>query len=417
MSHIIVSAQAREMIPSMFPVARRMPVFFMHIPKTAGTSMRLFLEAQYTDHDICLDEGWYTVRSLDQLAGKLLIRGHFQYNLRQSLPPETRLLTVLRDPVARTLSSLKHLQRDSTFAPEHSLTIGRTLGQIIRLPEIMIPQRNIHAAYLCASTPPSKVLELLRERPQAAATANDPAAALDLACARLHEIDFLATVEELPLDIQNISDQMNYHPAAFFPFANEAPGSKRSEPELTAEELDILRAYNDIDLKIYEYAQKLVRHRRFEAAMRKLVQAGTYQIMAGNFEIDIGNAMPGSGWHLPEREGKSVWRWTGPGDYFSLELPLRSTCAYEVSVRFNAKDDFNEQDFQVMVNNKAVSCRFSRESKAYVVNFTIPASTTEATAGFCQIVFRAKASVPPGDTRSLGVAMRQISFTCHDGRG
>ncbi len=405
------------MTSNVFPVVRRAPLFFMHIPKTAGTSMRLFLETQYNDRDICLEEGWYTVKSLDQIAGKQLIRGHFQYNLRQRLPPDAKLLTVLRDPIARTLSSLKHLQRDATFAPEHSLTKGRTLGQIIRMPEVMTPQRNIHAAYLCASTPPGKVLELLRERPQAAATALDPAATVDLACARLHEIDFLATVEELPLDIQNIGDKMNYHPAAYFPFLNQDPGAKRGEPELTNEELDILRSYNEIDLRIYEYAQKLVRLRRFETAMRKLVEAGTYQVMDRDFEIDLGNVLPGSGWHLPEREGSSVWRWTGPGDHFSLELPLRRAHDYEASLQFSAKDDFVEQDFKVMVNNMAVPVRFSRHHKAYIASFSVPAAAIESTGGFCQIVCHAKASIPPGDTRSLGVAMRRISFVCRAAGG
>ncbi len=373
-----------------FPVSRRAPLFFMHIPKTAGTSMRLFLETQYADRDICLDEGWHSLASVDQLVTKSLIRGHFQYNLRQALPPAFKLLTILRDPVARTLSSIKHLQRDATFAPEHALTKGRSLAQIIRTPEVMRTQRNIHAAYLCASTPPGLVLQTLRENPEESATELDSAPTLELACARLHEIDFLATVEELPLDLQSFSARMNFHPATYFPFANEAPGAARSAPDLTAEDYEILRSYNDIDIKIYEYAKKLIHFRRFEAAMKPLLANGTYHEMAGDFEIDLGDVVPGSGWHLPEREDDAVWRWTGPGDHFTLELPLSRADSHEVSMRFSAQAHFTEQDFQVTVNGHPVERTFSRHHQAHVVNFIIPRLAVEAGKGFCQLVFQAK---------------------------
>jgi hypothetical protein len=397
-----------------FSASRREPLFFMHIPKTAGTSMRLFLETQYADRDICLDEGWHSLANLDQISGKSLIRGHFQYNLRQALASNCKVLTVLRDPIARTLSSLKHLQRDATFAPEHSLTTGKTLGQIIRMPEVMRTQRNIHAAYLCASTPPARVLELLREQPSAGATDLDPAASIELAYERLHAIELLATVEELPLDLQGFCEQMNFHPASYFPFVNEAPGTSRAAPNLLPEEMDILRAYNDVDLKIYDYARKLVRFRRFENAMKRLLEHGTYQVMAGDFELDLGNVIPGSGWHLPERDGDAVWRWTGPGDYFTLEVPLQTTCNYEVSLRFNGQDDFAEQDFRVSVNGVEVERRFDRQFKAYIASFIIPRAAIEAGGGFCQIVFTAKTKIPAGDTRSLGVAVRHISFAVRD---
>ncbi|WP_367274277.1 hypothetical protein [Acidocella sp.] len=383
----------------------------MHIPKTAGTSMRLFLEMQYPDNEVCLDEGWHSLPSVDQLANKSLIRGHFQYNLRQVLPPEFKLLTILRDPVARTLSSLKHLQREATFAPEHALTKGRTMGQIIRIPEVMRTQRNIHAAYLCASTPPGPLLKTMRDKPYMGPTDLDAPATLDLACARLHEIDFLATVEELPLDLQSFCTHMNFHPASYFPFTNEAPNRQL---DLTPEDHEILRAYNDIDLKLYEYAQKLIKLRRFEAAMKPLLANGTYQEMTGDFEIDLGGIVPGSGWHLPEREGSAVWRWTGPGDHFTLELPLSRACNHEVSMRFSAQPHFTEQDFQVAANGQSLSPTFSRHYQAHVVNFIIPRAAVEAGNGFCQLVFQAKAKIPPGDTRSLGVAVRHIGFTARD---
>ena len=389
-----------------FPVSRRAPLFFMHIPKTAGTSMRLFLETQYAERDICLDEGWHSLASVDQLAKKSLIRGHFEYNVRQFLPPEFKLLTILRDPVARTLSSLKHLQRDATFAPEHALTKGRTLAQIIRTPEVMRTQRNIHAA-----TPPGLVLQTLREKPHMAPTGLDTPPTLDLACARLHEIDFLATVEELPLDLQSFVARMNFHPATYFPFTNEAPPAACSAPELTAEDHEILRAYNDLDLKIYEYAKNLIHFRRFEAAMKPLLANGTYQEMPGDFEIDLGGIVPGSGWHLPERDGNAVWRWTGPGDYFTLELPLSRAHGHEVSMRFSVQDHFTEQDFQVAVNGHPVERAFSRHYQAHVVNFIIPRAAVEAGNGLCQLVFHAKAKIPPGDTRSLGVAVSHIGIT------
>lgn len=402
------------MTTSFFPVTQREPLFFMHIPKTAGTSMRLFLETQYADRDICLDEGWSSLATLDQLAEKSLIRGHFQYNLRQSLAPAYKVLTILRDPIARTLSSLKHLQRDATFAPEHSLTKGRTLGQIIRMSEVMRPQRNIHAAYLCGLTAPARVLEYLREQPHKAATALDPTPTVELACARLHEIEFIATVEELDLDLQSICSGMNFHPPAYFPFTNKAPGAARSATDITPEELDILCAYNDIDLKIYDYARNLVRHRRFETAMKQLLDNGTYQVMNGNFELDVGGVIPGSGWHLPERDGTAVWRWTGPGERFTLEVPLQIGSSYEVTVKFSGQNDFTEQDFQVSINGANIDRTFARHYHAYIVSFMIPRAVIAASQGFCQIVFETKTKIPAGDTRSLGVAVRQITFAVRD---
>jgi len=48
-----------------------------------------------------------------------LVAWHFRYNLRQLVAPDACVLVVLREPLRRTVSALRHLSRDPNF---HRLT-------------------------------------------------------------------------------------------------------------------------------------------------------------------------------------------------------------------------------------------------------------------------------------------------------
>ena len=102
-----------------------MKIFFMHIPKTAGSSFRRFLERAVRESG-----GSVGVRSRDgiwsassesylsyeefrsDLAASYrqsdLLCGHYPFHVTELLPPETLLVTVLRDPLERALSHVKH---------------------------------------------------------------------------------------------------------------------------------------------------------------------------------------------------------------------------------------------------------------------------------------------------------------------
>jgi hypothetical protein len=243
-----------------FVIGRRAPLFFMHIPKTAGMSIRLYLQNQYPAADIMPARDWHEVLRSGHLPSAFrLAAGHFAYNLRFALAAGTPVLTVLRDPVARTISALKHLRRDPDFHPDHALADGMSLRALIRNPAIMSRQNNIQAAYLCASSPPATVLAYLgRTGPQA--TLADPAAleappSLALAQERLRAIEFVGHVDGLETLLSDLADAMNFHPAAYIPYVNQDPSAAAAG--LDDEDLAMIRHYNAIDIALHAYSLNL----------------------------------------------------------------------------------------------------------------------------------------------------------------
>jgi hypothetical protein len=102
-----------------------MRLFFMHIPKTAGTSFRRFLERSvreqgarvsertrdgiwsedsesYVSYDEFVSEAGARLRDFE------LVCGHYPYHVTELLPSGVVVVTVLRDPLARCLSHVKH---------------------------------------------------------------------------------------------------------------------------------------------------------------------------------------------------------------------------------------------------------------------------------------------------------------------
>src|SRR6185369_8571910 len=105
------------------------PLYFLHIPKTAGVSFRTLLDSRYRPRDIC---PVYNPRDLftaptSSLNGYPLYRAHLGFTLPTHVSRPLRIVTLLRNPVA-LIVSMYHFFRRWTPHPLHAVIHEQRLG-------------------------------------------------------------------------------------------------------------------------------------------------------------------------------------------------------------------------------------------------------------------------------------------------
>lgn len=89
-------------------------VIFLHIPKTAGTTLASSLQWNYPPHatrhvDLFGKPEKIQEFSREDLSQVRLLHGHIAYGIHEYLPVPTRYVTVVREPVARVVSAYKFI--------------------------------------------------------------------------------------------------------------------------------------------------------------------------------------------------------------------------------------------------------------------------------------------------------------------
>jgi hypothetical protein len=94
------------------------PIRFLHIPKTAGTSMNVFLDRFYPPETMFvfnsskpIESSLAKLRSMDPVARRSikLFRGHAPLVVGEADVDAARTFNFLRDPVERVISFCHHL--------------------------------------------------------------------------------------------------------------------------------------------------------------------------------------------------------------------------------------------------------------------------------------------------------------------
>jgi Galactose-3-O-sulfotransferase/Prolyl oligopeptidase family len=97
----------------------REALIFLHIPKTAGTTLNRIVEWHYSAFSIYTIDP-YRIRATAERLKRLpegrrrrfrVVRGHLYYGLHEFLPQGATYITMLREPVARFLSSYYFILR------------------------------------------------------------------------------------------------------------------------------------------------------------------------------------------------------------------------------------------------------------------------------------------------------------------
>ncbi len=239
-------------------------IYFLHFPKTAGTSLVSILESFFKEDEICPP---YFLPKLVEISRQRfnryrLVRGHFTHNLldRFDTPPLT--ITLLRDPVKRTISHLKHMRESDRFwmrkhIPLATMSLDEMLQEelVIKLmQDHQLRRFAIDIDYDHLQHPICLDKEIIGRNH------------LNLAKERLEAFDFVGITEEFESSLKLLSAVLSKK-IENVPVLNTAKERTdiRSKEAISQDSIKIIERITALDREFYEFARMLFHQRLREA--------------------------------------------------------------------------------------------------------------------------------------------------------
>jgi hypothetical protein len=221
----------------------RETLIFLHIPKTAGTTLNRIIEWQYSPFEIFTIDP-YRIRATPERLKSLpekrrrrlrVVRGHMLYGVHEWLPQAATYITMLRDPVARVLSAYYFVLR-RPLNPLHRRVKRERLGveDYIRL----FPERHNLQCRLIAGAKDTAITD---ER------------LLDTAKENLTKsFSVVGISEQFEESLVLIAMTFNWQ----IPFYKNCKVSK-ARPKIDPGIAAMIRDHNRLDVELYEFGKQL----------------------------------------------------------------------------------------------------------------------------------------------------------------
>ncbi|QYO68358.1 sulfotransferase family 2 domain-containing protein [Leptolyngbya sp. 7M] len=244
------------------------PFYFLHIPKTAGTSLReWFLDFFPASSFLkCYDVKALTQLTPAEVSQYRFFAGHFGLELYNFLPEKPDTITWLRDPIAREISQYNYLRREQEMLRELFLSYSdfgaiKYLDLVCESSLIDLCKEgiiesfrldNIQVRYLAGDAPP------IRDRPSNECN-NEM---LEIAKRNLLELLHFGLCEWMQSSIELLCYRAKWLPRKFNVYLNKSDrNSNDIAATLSSEELAIIREVNKYDYELYEFAKTEFRSR------------------------------------------------------------------------------------------------------------------------------------------------------------
>ncbi len=243
--------------PKLAEVTRPTPLgdadvlYFLHIPRTGGTTLHELLEAWFPPEGVLKAGSRGEVPNrLDEIgpegrAGLRFFSGHYDTNVTRLLGRTPRFITMLREPIARTMSHYEIIKR----MPNHKLHDEVTVGGMTFLDYLHDPRGGIADR----DRQVRQIAGVMDAAPDAPYPPPEGADLLELACERLEDFAFFGIHELYSESIDLLAHTFGREVPAEIPKRN-ATTSRNHAGELLPDELEAARALNRLDLDLYRFA-------------------------------------------------------------------------------------------------------------------------------------------------------------------
>lgn len=247
----------------MFALGTR-PFYFLHIPKSAGTSFRAFLEEHFPPQSVCTASYWYELVQLPrkQLSAFRFFRGHLYGFVDRFLPRKPRYIIMLRDPVERALSHYDQIWRQPEHYLHRRVREQQSFGNFLRDPLTSLEVTNFQTRCIGLDLDPVRELSRFSQAELRASAfeqwfaTSAPAVGdhelLARAKRRVDRSTFVGLAEHFHESVARLAAIMRWNVTGEYPRLNAA-SDRISKESLQTEELELLRRRTALDQALYDY--------------------------------------------------------------------------------------------------------------------------------------------------------------------
>ena len=245
------------------------PIYYLHIPKTGGTTFQEFLSSNFRDEAICPAHLWHQLIALkpEQMGKYEFIWGHFYGSFHRHTSRSIRYVTMLREPIERALSHYGHIMRE----PGHYLHARATqlgdFGSFLRDPEMATTLTNFQVRSLAsdfdpfaiaASLSPAQIANLEIERAIEVAVPSRPdGELLGLAKQRLLQMCFVGITERMAECVSRVCNKFEWTLPSALVSRNLGKG-RIQRAQIYNRDLEFLAELNHEDVSLYAFANELL---------------------------------------------------------------------------------------------------------------------------------------------------------------
>jgi hypothetical protein len=391
--------------------ARPRPLLYLHIPKTAGTSFSNAMAWHFTAQER-LHNAHYAAHLERDPNDYQLVMGHIQYNYLARYRTRPTVVTVLRDPLERSLSTYYFFREmgEEGFRRDEGVAVQREVDSSVRmalaarrydLPEFLDAEPDLAAHYLGN----------LQTQYLAGCGAKNPTAQdLPAALRNLTDCNIIGICERLNESVEWLCRYLNWEVKAQAPRRNitrERPASTGLDPATRTRLLELVR----LDVELYRLGLEL-----FEKRRHGPFPPEEDLPPAQDFTFD--QIVYGRGWYKPEHDGKSWFCWTGQqGQEACIELRADRPGAQLLRCRVaHVLTPQALQRLAVDVNGQPVRLKVRKVREGgFDVEGRVPAAAVPGPERRVRIRFQVDETRRPcdvnaqnADARLLGVALSRI---------